>query len=258
MAEARRRAVRLLLSPPVLLALLVLLVNDQVLKPSVPWLAHGRASDVAWLLVTAPLTALAAAPLVRRRWVGWPGWIGFSCLLPAAVLVVVNTSEAGAALVVAGVRLLWPQTGVTVDPSDLWALPVLVWPAVRLVRPSTGTEPRWAPSRPVVLGVMGLAVLGATATSPCDEGSRGIAEVQVVDGSFWAHSPLGGWWVSTDGESWIATDDEPAIGVPSRCVAASCVAVTDRSVEVDGIAVWALTPGQALRVERARGRQRLR
>jgi hypothetical protein len=151
-----------LLQPVVLGAIVVLLVNDQVLKGAWPGLVTGKVSDVAGL-VFAPLLAVAAAELVMAalgRWAGpGPGTVtvavvaiglGFAAvkLIPAAesawetALGIVQWPVSALRDLAAGQPL--PTIGPVVstpDATDLVALPA-IWLAhaigLRRVERATG------------------------------------------------------------------------------------------------------------------------
>jgi hypothetical protein len=183
-----------LLHPVVIGAIVVLLVNDQVLKRAWPGLVTGKLSDVAGM-VFAPLLLVAAAELVASGIGRWRGpsrrWVTATCfsiglgfvavkLIPGVTglwelgLGVVQRPTSALADLVAG-RALPPirQVVSTADATDLVALPA-VWLALsigmaRIERPSgrrlataIGSVPRvwWYELAVGTLGVTMLA--GAT------------------------------------------------------------------------------------------------
>jgi hypothetical protein len=153
-----------LLHPLALASLLVLVVNDHVLKPMLPGLVTGKLSDVAGLLL-APLVVVAAielgsAAVGRRSSPDRRGLIAI-CVLVAAGFAVVKTTTAGAVALGSllgagqwlGGMLTSPLLGmppppavadVVVDPTDLVALGcVLVALAVSLRRRRLLTAAGW-------------------------------------------------------------------------------------------------------------------
>lgn len=240
---ARGIAAAVLVHPVTIAALAGLLLNDLVLKASSPSMATGKVSDVAWLLVLPPVLALGLSPLAGRF--GRTRWAAVSVAIPGLVLAVANSSPQGAELVAAAVRWLWPDTGVTVDVTDLLTLPVLWWPWRRLRHTPAAT-----PTPPIGAGawlLVALAVFGATATSPCEtDRPDGINGVISRDRTFWAWEGDTGtlsWFASTDGgRTWTRRSGArpTADRDPTPCGDRRCVEVLpDGSVDVDGEIVWA-------------------
>jgi hypothetical protein len=136
-----------LLHPLVLAAILVLLVNDQVLKPLWPGLLTGKLSDVAGLLF-APLLIVAVAELIAGRAGRWRGpsrrWLGVAVAATGLGFAAIElVPQAEAIWKVALGVIQWPisaiadlfagrplppirPVGATADATDLVALPV-VW-----------------------------------------------------------------------------------------------------------------------------------
>jgi hypothetical protein len=154
------KALTWLAHPVTLGALVLLLVNDHLLKAAYPGVVTGKLSDLAGLVVAPPLLAIVAVPL-SRRWgaqlaVALTG-IGFAVVkaLPAAAGV-----ASGAWSVLKGPSL------VRADLTDLVALPALglawyVWVRSQH-RPPPGRIERAA--RLAVL--LPVALLGVVATTP--------------------------------------------------------------------------------------------
>lgn len=134
----------LLLHPVTLLALLVLVLNDGWLRGASPGWVTGKLSDVAALVlfpaVLATGGALLAAALRRLagrapRGVAPPGpaVLALACLLPAAILAVINLSAAGRDLYLGLLGALDPGGRIgpfhyTMDASDLVTLPFAAVP----------------------------------------------------------------------------------------------------------------------------------
>lgn len=175
---------RWLAAPSTVLALVVLLLNDHVLKHEFPGAVTGKVSDVAGLLVAAPLLALVAslARLPRPRLVG--------ITLTAAGFVAMKTSDLGADLA----STLWSTvtpSHVVADPTDLLALPVLgvAWRvAHRAAREAVDGHPRRARLALLVV-VLPATVVATSATSACQEHTT-VRRVLTVTGGL-ASTPPG-------------------------------------------------------------------
>ncbi len=154
-----RPALAWLASPVTVLALVVLAVNDHVLKQAHPGPVTGKLSDVAGLVAAPALlaTVLACLALPRPRETALVATgLGF-----ALVKTVPGATDAANAL--------WTSFGVTTeilrDPTDLVALPALAlaWIAARRTQRPRGLRARAR----VALGavVLPLAVVTTAATS---------------------------------------------------------------------------------------------
>jgi hypothetical protein len=146
--------VKVLLHPVALFALVVLVVNDHVLKAQFPGVITGKLSDFAGMIV-APLVLVAlvrAIAPVRGRsvMVGWCAAlvVGVGFALAKTWEPATHIYESGLALArfpfralfaVATHRAIWDEHILLVrDTTDLIALPfgaVAVW----IARPDTGT-----------------------------------------------------------------------------------------------------------------------
>lgn len=125
-----------LLHPYPLVAVLVLVVNDRLLKGSgaLPAWLTGKLSDVAGLfffpLLLTALARLLAWPVLRRRPPLRPALLATAIALTAAAFAAVKLVPAAAVAFAAAVAWLDPtdwfaHVFVTPDPTDLLALPVL-------------------------------------------------------------------------------------------------------------------------------------
>jgi hypothetical protein len=177
-----RGTAELLASPVLAGSILVLLVNDHVLKAAWPGLVTGKLSDVAGVAMIAIL-AIAAC----RR-------VGLGVGATAVAFTLLKTVPAVAS---------WSAPvlgGVTrTDPTDLIALVVLV-PIARWARRSVTDGPpnEWA--FPLRLLLVGAAVFATTATSCGVEGVVGVA----VNGDRVIASTSAGVYESTDGgRTWV-------------------------------------------------------
>ncbi|WP_214319352.1 hypothetical protein [Nonomuraea sediminis] len=146
--------------PATLVAVIVLLLNDHLLKQAWPGFVTGKLSDVAGLVVAPALLAL----LFARR-------ADLVALLVTGVLfTLVKTTQTGAEVASHLWTLVAGPSRVLADPTDLLALPVLGlswWIRGRSV------PARWR----AVVGVP-LAVLAVTATSAAPRPSVESIEIQ--------------------------------------------------------------------------------
>jgi len=119
-----------------LAAVVVLVINDHVLKAAMPGMLTGKLSDVAGLFYF-PLLLTAGARLIAGavRWLAGaaPGrripplrrWhLTLAAVLTGAVFAAINTLPSAMAMWDATLSLFVPSRG-TVDPTDLMALVML-------------------------------------------------------------------------------------------------------------------------------------
>ncbi len=170
------RSLRALAHPLAIAALVLLALNDHVLKQAWPGFVTGKLSDVAGLVVAPLLLAVPLAALgVRRCDVT-------AVLLTGAGFVAVKTTEAGAALASDTWTAVAGTSYIRSDPSDLLALPALLV-ALRLHRLAGRARARLRQRAVATAGavVLPFAVLATAATSPCDDGSS-PRDIAVLDG----------------------------------------------------------------------------
>ncbi|WP_433356265.1 hypothetical protein ACQPYV_04525 [Micromonospora saelicesensis] len=205
--------------PATVFALVLLLVNDHVLKAAHPGLVTGKLSDVAGLVLAPPLVAVLLTLLVPRlpsRAAALAGLVAVG-----AGFAVVKSSGYAAELASSAWTVLAGPSLVRADWTDLLTLPALglawwSWTRSRRrpVRQRTARLVR-------LLVVLPPAVLAVAATSPVYypyavstamlDGSPAISVGSGYSNSDWPTSPLGGQWaVSEDGATtWRpVTEDE--------------------------------------------------
>ncbi|MCG5219698.1 hypothetical protein [Streptosporangium sp. KLBMP 9127] len=135
--------------PVSVVAALVLLVNDHLLKHAWPGLVTGKLSDVAGLVIAPPLVAL----IFRRR------ADAAATLLTGVLFALVKSTETGATAASLAWTLVAGPSRVLADSTDLLALPALAlawWVRSRAANHVT--------RRTRVLLAMPLAVVAVTAT----------------------------------------------------------------------------------------------
>ena len=159
------RSAAALTHPATLAAVVVLLVNDTVLKPAWPeaWVT-GKLSDLAWLIFASPLLALLLSPLAKR--VSWGeraafviAYVGLPLLYAAfntfaalhdAIITVLSVASSG-------------KSGSPLDPTDSLVIPFSLSIAVWVWRRSAIDADRLRTR--LVLLAAGVATLATVATS---------------------------------------------------------------------------------------------
>lgn len=215
-------ALRWLCHPSTCVAVVLLLLNDHVLKAALGTWWTGKLSDVAGLLVAPPLVAVVLALVWRRPRPASDRVVATVAVALVGVLfAVVKATPSGASVASAAWSLVDGPGGVRHDPTDLAALPVLAlaWCVGAGVRPAAGADRR----RPVParwLVVLPVAVLATVATSAPAEGDT-VRSVAVVDGAVVVERQDGEPVRSTDGETWAAVTDGDAREVVAAALATS-------------------------------------
>ncbi|MEY9873364.1 hypothetical protein ABH931_002846 [Streptacidiphilus sp. MAP12-33] len=260
--------------PGTLAALVVLVVNDHVLKQLCPGPVSGKLSDLAGMLVAPPLLALFLASVCGRA----SDRQALAAVVATGVgFTLVKTSAEGARWASA----LWSLTGLTTrlrsDPTDLVALPLLavawlVWRRARRRPVGAG-----ALRRVRALLLVPLLVAGVVATSPGEfpvpqvaaDGGR-IVEFS-VDGTsgipaLRPGTRIGGYWTTDGGRTWtraraplpaglLAATRACAPEQPHHCFQVGLPGPPQVRETLDGGAhwrvAWALSGGRVL--YRARG-----
>ncbi|MFG2071813.1 hypothetical protein [Nonomuraea maritima] len=220
--------------PVTVAGVLVLLVNDHLLKQSWPGFFTGKLSDVAGLLVAPALLALV---LPRRADLA-------ATVLTGVVFALVKTTETGAELATHIWTFVGGPSRVLADPTDLLAIPALAlawWARRRSLR----TGP---PRRTLALVTIPLAVLATTATSAEPRPPTAVA-VDEQDGRITVHTADGDTWSTGDGGRTWDLGVGPADVRPwsARCVpyrSTRCYRVAGDRLAVeqsdDGSATWRL------------------
>ncbi|MEH1015394.1 hypothetical protein V6U90_20045 [Micromonospora sp. CPCC 206060] len=232
--DGARVALAWLGHPGTVLALIVLVVNDHLLKAAFPGWITGKLSDVAGLVVAPPLLAAVGTLLVPR--LPARGTAVAALAGVAAGFIAVKTSGYAAMVASAAWSVVSGPSLVRADNTDLLALPALVlagrvWHRARR-DPVGGRSVRLVR----LLVVLPAAVLAVAATSPIpypDAGRVAVVEGRLAAGtgygpgaggrgpSAWQISDNagGGWRQATEGESGRLADDPPEPGTMS-CSAA--------------------------------------
>ncbi|WP_156045535.1 hypothetical protein [Herbidospora cretacea] len=207
--------------PLTVLALVVLVVNDHLLKHTWPGVVTGKLSDVAGLiLLPAVLDLVLRRPMVSIAVTG----VGFT---------LVKASETGAWLASEAWSLAWEHSVILADPTDLLTLPALyaAWLASRHPVPV---------GRTVVVLLTPAAVLAITATGPglpyvppvafATEVRDGAIVVQVrSDERFASHA-----FATRDGVTWEEwTGPVGSAGTASSCVDDRCLRVVPGRLKVE-------------------------
>lgn len=171
-------ALRALAAPVSVLALVVLVLNDHVLKQAYPGILTGKLSDVAGLVVAPLLLAVLLASLGLRR----P--VPTAIALTGVGFVVAKTSAAGAAATSAVWSLSGVPTLIRPDLTDLLTLPALglAWWVDRQVRRAPALPWRRAVAVASGMALLPVAVLATAATS-CAEGLA-LTSAARVEGDF--------------------------------------------------------------------------
>jgi len=163
--ESRRYLLAWLTHPLTVTALVVLVLNDHILKTVAPGFVTGKLSDVAGLILTPPVAATVAALVLPR--VPVDALAKIVTLGLAAAFTVTKTTAAGAATATAIWSQAWDRPSpVLRDPTDLIALPALgaAWWAFHRARraPMPDRIAAWAPAT-LTLPVSILALLASSA-----------------------------------------------------------------------------------------------
>lgn len=239
--------------PSTVVALIILVVNDHVLKAAFPGLITGKLSDAAGLVLAPPLLAVLAtlaAPRLPARWSG-PG----SILTVAITFGLIKIFPYGGELASRALSLVTPSL-VRADPSDLLTLPALAvawWSLRRAHRAPIRLATR--PFRALRVAVLlPLALVGVAATSavPVEFAQRVVVDGDAIylgsgwrgptswavsrdDGRTWAELP-----VSADAQKYLRQElrTEACAGDVCYRVVPDALAVETRTGGGDWVTSW--------------------
>jgi hypothetical protein len=208
--------------PVTLAALLLLLVNDQVLRRWWPSTVTGKLGDFAWLFfMPLVLTALLAlvAPTRSQRLVRLAAPLGFGVTGAIFALAKTLPSAHDAVMRVAGLLAGFP-IGWRRDPTDLVALLALV-PAWVLWRRQIEHLPSAAQQATRDRGwvVLPLAALLTLANGPAPD--PGICRLEAAGGQIVATSAYGMWTSTDSGLTWVPGSNgaqHTPVGLPEAVV----------------------------------------
>ncbi len=175
-----RTALQALAAPLTLGAVVVLVLNDHVLKVAWPSFVTGKLSDVAGLVVAPVLLTLALAVLRV------PGAPNVALALTAVGFTWVKTTVLGAGAASAAWTWVWGPSLVLRDPTDLLALPALLVAALVLRRTAAQTPGDRRARMSVAAGalVLPLMLVSVAATSPCYGPGDANSTVTVINGQW--------------------------------------------------------------------------
>jgi hypothetical protein len=222
------------LHPAVLVALLVLALNDHVLKTAWPGTVTGKLSDVAGL-VLAPAVIAAALATVWPRLPLRAVAIGATAAVGAGFTLVKLTAT-GALAASTIWSTIWRPGTIRCDPTDLLALPALAVSWWALSQARRHPAPQRLADRvriAVVLPVAGLAIIATSAGEYPDAGRVLVKDgaLMVDTGSYYGYDNAdgehGGLVMTRDGRTWSNVPQaDPVRRVASR--ASSCVPAQPR------------------------------
>lgn len=253
--DSARQHLAWLVHPITVAALVVLLINDHVVKSAYPGWITGKLSDIAGLVVAPALLASLVTILARRAPAEKVAFVAVAVV--AAGFVVVKAFPAAAAVASAAWSVVAGPSLVLADLTDLLALPALggawlAWTRARH-RPAPGRVARAV--RVAVVAPVALAGVVATAkaevTLPYAVGvgpglsGHATALVARID------SDLGGRrydivLTSQDGRSWRSSFDalKTATAVQIEAVIKAAQATRTVACAADKVTCWRVVPGQ--------------
>jgi hypothetical protein len=184
MRERTGTSLRALASPVAVVSLVLLVLNDHLLKQAWPGVLTGKLSDVAGLVLAPLLLTVGLAAVGVRRPSTW------ACGLTAAGFTAVKLSPSVAAVASGWWSLTGFPTGIRADPTDLLALPAVYVACLvhRRVRRQRPVEWRRLVATATGIALVPLGVVATAATS-CLE-YDGVDQVWVAGGT-WASAPAG-------------------------------------------------------------------
>ena len=172
-----RKCLRALAHPGAVLALVVLALNDHVLKQAWPGFVTGKLSDIAGLVVFPLLLAVVVAM------VGIPHPLPAALVLTGAGFAMVKAFDEGAAVASTVWSLGFP-TSMRADPADLLTLPALAgaWWVDSRARRMPDVAWRRTVAAATGMAVLPVAVLTTAATNCV--GDEGVVSLHAVQGRF--------------------------------------------------------------------------
>lgn len=242
MIDSRGKALAWLGHPASVAALVLLIVNDHVLKAAHPGWVTGKLSDVAGMIFAPPLIAALL------------GWSRSASMVAVGVgFTFVKTSAYGAELASAVWSLITPSL-VRADPTDLLALPFLGvawWASARAV------DRRWLRALRLAV-ILPLALLGVAATSAVPT-PRAESVTVDPDGALYLYA-FDSWSVSRDAGRTFVDSAGPRDGKRSDCarsepvvcyrVVPNRLAVESRSGDGPWQRVWGFSDAEFRTLER--------
>lgn len=257
-ADGARRALAWLAHPVTLAALVVLLLNDHLLKAAYPGPLTGKLSDVAGLVLAPPLVTTVVLSLARRMPAG-PAATG-SMVAVGAIFTIIKAIPAAANAASAAWSIILGPSLVRADRTDLFALPALaiawhVWTRARQ-RPAPDSI-----TRAVRLAiVLPLALFGVAATSApyVDlEVAAGVGPGAGADTAILVEEEAGVTATTRDGVTWQAYESGTACDPATRpcrnydaTAMAQALQVHPIACTSDGSACYRVVPGH-LRIEQS-------
>lgn len=211
-------------------SVMLLAVNDHVLKHTVPGVVTGKLSDIAGVFVVCVALAVASG---RARLAAALTAVGFTAIKTVAPMASVAAPLLG---------------GMTIqDPTDLMAL-LAIPPATRFVRRRMATPlPERGFTRQVLVGASGIIALLSVSATSCASGPTvdgfvvqgDVTFARIYDETYDDEGnavPRPTWAASTDGgRTWHAAADPPTAPVSTAMQACSeslgCFRVRDERVE---------------------------
>ncbi len=180
--KAFLRALALLAHPLSLGAVILLLINDHLLRLWWPSWLTGKLGDLAWLYVMPLALAALLALLLPRRWQRQEQWVGGLAFgLVGVIFVLAKTAPAGQRLVARLAESLFGfPVRITPDPTDLIALVALALGIWQWYRPGVTLRPHLRGS--IVLPLVALLTM-ANMAAPDDgitclfDGEEGVVAV---------------------------------------------------------------------------------
>ncbi|RKN28326.1 hypothetical protein [Micromonospora musae] len=185
-------------------ALILLLVNDRLLKAEFAGPMTGKLSDVAGLVVAPPLIAVLftlLAPRLPNR-----AAVGLGLGLAGVVFTVVKSHADAAAAASAAWSVVNGPSLVRADLTDLLALPALALAAFSWTRARRERVRRRTARLVRLLVLLPAATFAAAATSAVHYPDA--VRVAVVDGRLVAEIGSGYGDYATDAGSWRVSDDD--------------------------------------------------